>query len=159
MKEQAKKTPPPTVGFGVPATTDPHHFIVTIPAKGDVQIVESLGLEAGNTEASIIERVVIDRARWEAICGETQRQLNVRLKGHGLKPGAWKIGRNQVDRLLGKELCVLVWAVEELALEMIPTAIRNWLALQPEDGWWLFGQAARGEGWRRALRHALGDAV
>jgi len=70
-----------------------------------------------------------------------------------------------VDRLLGKELCVLAWAVEQMDTEKIPVAVRNWLALRPEERWWLFGMTATstggimdaGKGWRAALEHALGD--
>jgi hypothetical protein len=72
-----------------------------------------------------------------------------------------------VDRLLGKELCVLAWAVESMAMENIPIAVRNWLAMRPEERWWLYGMAAMNtgglgdgnKGWRLALRHALGDVA
>ena len=78
-----------------------------------------------------------------------------------------KVGDNPVDRLLGKELCVLAWAVEQMEMEKIPVAVRNWLALRPEERWWLFGMTAMstggvmdaGKGWRVALKHALGDVA
>ena len=45
---------------------------------------------------------------------------------------------------------------------MIPTAIKNWLGLSPEERWWLFTMtnAATGglkdkRGWRKAVRYAL----
>ena len=52
-------------------------------------------------------------------------------------------------------------------LEKIPVAVRNWLALRPEERWWLFGMTAMStggikdgdKGWRLALRHALGDVA
>jgi len=77
------------------------------------------------------------------------------------------VGDNPVDRLLGKELCVLAWAIEGMAPENIPIAVRNWLALRPEERWWLFGMTAMStggvhdgnKGWRLALRHALGDVA
>lgn len=159
----------PTLGFGVPATSDPHHFKVIIPRSntGRVQISEYLGLQATSDEAAVIDRVLLDRPRWTAIRGEVQRAFNARLKAHDLKTAAWKVGENPVDRLLGKELCVLAWAVEFMDAEKIPVAVRNWLALRPEERWWLFGMAAistgginDGEkGWRLALRHALGDVA
>lgn len=70
-----------------------------------------------------------------------------------------------MDRLLGKELCVLAWAIERLDPEKIRIAVRNWLALRPEERWWLFGMTAMtvggirdaDNGWRVALRYALGD--
>lgn len=161
--------PRPTLGFGVPATSDPHHFKVIIPRSntGRVQISEHLGLQATSDEAAVIDRVLLDRPRWTAIRGEVQRAFNARLKAHDLKTAAWKVGENPVDRLLGKELCVLAWAVEFMDAEKIPVAVRNWLALRPEERWWLFGMAAIStggindgdKGWRLALRHALGDVA
>jgi len=160
---------PHTLGFGVPATSDPHHFKVIIPksSTGKVQISEHLGLQAGSSDSAVIDRVLLDRPRWTAIRAEVQRAFNARLAAHGLKSGAWKVGDNPVDRLLGKELCVLAWAVEQMDTEKIPVAVRNWLALRPEERWWLFGMTAMGtgglmdagRGWRAALKHALGDVA
>ncbi len=159
----------PTLGFGVPATSDPHHFKVIIPRSNTapVQVSEYLGLQALSDEHSVIDRAVLERARWTAIRAEVQRAFNARLSTHNLKPSAWKAGDNLVDRLLGKELCVLVWAVEHMEMEKIPVAVRNWLALRPEERWWLFGMTAMStggigdgdKGWRLALRHALGDVA
>lgn len=156
-----------TLGFGVPATSDPHHFKVIIPKAntGKVQISEYLGLQAQSDEFAVIDRVLLDRPRWTAIRAEVQRTFNARLKNHDVKTASWKVGENVVDRLLGKELCVLAWAVEGMDMEKIPVAVRNWLALRPEERWWLFGMTAMStggvndgeKGWRLALRHALGD--
>ena len=165
----AAAPPRPTLGFGVPATSDPHHFKVIIPRSntGRVQVSEYLGLQATSDEVAVIDRVLLDRPRWTAIRGEVQRAFNARLKAHDLKTSAWKVGENPVDRLLGKELCVLAWAAEFMNAEKISVAVRNWLALRPEERWWLFGMAAIStggitdgdKGWRLALRHALGDVA
>ena len=159
----------PTLGFGVPATSDPHNFKVIVPRNNSspVQVSEYLGLQALSDEHSVLDRAVLDRARWTAIRAEVQRAFNARLSTHSLKPSAWKAGDNLVDRLLGKELCVLVWAVEHMDMEKIPVAVRNWLSLRPEERWWLFGMTAMStggigdgdKGWRLALRHALGDVA
>ena len=53
---------------------------------------------------------------------------------------------NLVDHLLGKELCVLAWAIEHLDPDKIPVAVRNWLALRQEERWWLFGMTAIASG-------------
>ena len=160
---------PPTLGFGVPTTSDPHHFRVTIPPvnSGKVEISEYLGLQASYGEVAVLDRVILGRPRWTAIRREVQRSFNARLKTHGLKTSAWKVGENLVDRLLGKELCVLAWAVETMERDRIPIAVRNWLSLRPEERWWLFGMTAvatggikdADRGWRRALEHALGDVA
>ena len=158
-----------TLGFGVPASSDPHHFKVIIPKanSGKVQISEYLGLQAQSDEFAVIDRVIIERLRWTSIRAEVQRTFNARLKNHDVKTASWKVGENFVDRLLGKELCVLAWAVENMEIERIPVAVRNWLALRPEERWWLFGMTAMStggikdgdKGWRMALRHALGDVA
>lgn len=166
---KARTQVPHTLGFGVPATSDPHHFKVVIPKSraGKVQVSEHLGLQATTADSAVIDRVLLDRTRWTAIRAEVQRAFNVRLAAYGLKLSAWKVGDNAVDRLLGKELCVLAWAVEQMDMERIPVAVRNWLALRPEERWWLFGMTAMstgglmdaGKGWRTALKHALGDVA
>ena len=158
-----------TLGFGVPATSDPHHFVVRIP-RGNaaaVLISEHLGMGAGAAPEQVLDRVLLERHRWTAIRAEVQRAFNARLKEHNLATGTWKVGDNAVDRLLGKELCVLAWAVERLDPEKIRIAVRNWLALRPEERWWLFGMTAiatggvqdADKGWRVALRYALGDVA
>lgn len=177
MAKAAGNTPSPkarvqvlhTLGFGVPATSDPHHFKVIIPkaSTGKVLISEHLGLQAASNDDAVIDRVLLDRPRWTAIRAAVQRAFNARLAAYGIKPSAWKVGDNPVDRLLGKELCVLAWAVEQMEMEKIPVAVRNWLALRPEERWWLFGMTAMstggvmdaGKGWRAALKHALGDVA
>ncbi len=166
---RAKGASIPTLGFGVPATTDPHHFVVHIPrdARGVIKISENLGIQAQDHATGVIDRVILERSRWTEIRSEVQRAFNARLKEHNLKVSAWKVGDNLVDRLLGKELCVLAWAVEGLKPENIAIATRNWLALRPEERWWLFGMTAMntggisdvGKGWRIALKHALGDVA
>ena len=161
----ARKTKKPTLGFGVPAVSDPHHFRVSIPrgSKTPVTITEHLGKQPGETDS--ILRASLDGLRWRVIRDAVRRVFNLRLKDKNLKTCTWKTGNNQVDRLLGKELCILVWAIEELQTEQISTAVHNWLALRPEERWWLFGMAAATAGradsprvgWRLALKHALGD--
>ncbi|WP_292046824.1 anti-phage-associated DUF3780 domain-containing protein [Marinobacter sp.] len=160
--------PRPTEGFGVPMTeTNPHCFLVRVPRSnsGAVEIVENLGVKSKDDSGEEIVRVILDRPRWTAIRQEVQRIFNNRLKEHKLSTSRWKVGENPVDRLLGKELCVLAWAVEKMDEENIPMAVRNWMAFRPEERWWLFSMTAMStglyyegdKGWRVALRHALGD--
>ena len=159
----------PTLGFGVPATSDPHHFVVRIPRGNTaaVLICEHLGMGSETAREQVIDRVLLERPRWTAIRAEVQRAFNARLKEHKLATGIWKVGDTPVDRLLGKELCVLAWSIEQLDPEKIRIAVRNWLALRPEERWWLFGMTAIAtggigdaeKGWRVALRYALGDVA
>lgn len=164
--------PEPTDGFGVPkATLAPHQFIVRIPRatrgrESEVLITEDLGMHAEGDAPVMLDRAAVPRAYWTEIAGPVKRAFNERLKAHNLRVATWKRGRNPVDRLLGKELCVLAWAIEALEEERVGRALRNWLALRPEERWWLFGRVAASTqgpadtdcGWRIALRYALGHS-
>ena len=92
-----------------------------------------------------------------------KRVLNERLKEKKIATGRWVSGLNKVERLLGRELCLLAWAVETASPEVIPSAVRSWVALRPDERWWLFSMAAATTGdavdadvgWRKAIRIAL----
>lgn len=113
-------------------------------------------------------RVAITRSRWLELAPAFWEEANRRLRANGL-PTHRFVGQSKnplpVHSSLGKELCILCWAVEDAPLDDIPNAIRNWETLAPEERWWLYtmtvattGQAdQRGIGWRRALRAALAD--
>ena len=149
--------------------------MVTVPAgnRQDVLIAEHLNFDPhtgysppslglGPQDAKL--RVMLARAKWNAIADEVRVEFNRRLKHQGLPAGRWKTGSNPVARLLGKELTLLAWAVEDADPALVPAAVKNWLGLAPEERWWLFtmtnaatGHAlhGRGKGWRKAVRFAL----
>ena len=67
--------PQRTVGFGCPDTTDPHHFLVEIPAgrTGLVVISEHYGIKTGiNGLPEVAERCHLPRGAWNAIAGRTR---------------------------------------------------------------------------------------
>jgi len=141
-------------------------FSLTIEADL-VRVHEVYGYEPKATDKElapeIVERSMITRRAWDAIAPDLAHELNRRLKQLGKRAGRWKKGVNGVQRLLGKEMLVLVWAVELATYDQIPTAIRSWSGLKPEERWWLYTMTAaatgaaeqRGEGWRAALHSAL----
>ena len=161
-------------GFGFVPEASVHHFRVHVPAAAgrEVTISEHFSFNADNARdtGSLSDahdgqlKIMLARAKWNAIAEEARAEMNRRLKTSGLKPGKWKSGVTYVSRLLGKELMLLAWAVEDADPATIPTAIRNWLGLQPEERWWLYtmtnaatGHAGSGRnrGWRKAVRFAL----
>ncbi len=156
------------VDFGAPEKYGAHLFRVDIPASRakPVSIVEDYGyrgLEGGIPRDE--ERVTLARPVWSAIADIARREFNDRLKAAKITTGRWHSGTNLVDRLLGKELCVLAWAAETANSEQLPVVCSKWAALRPEERWWLFtmtvAEAGLPEdtqrGWRRALFHALSD--
>ncbi len=156
------------VDFGAPEKFGAHVFRVEIPASKTeaVCILEDYGyrgLEGGIPRDE--ERVILPRNVWSGIADITRREFNDRLKAVRVTTGRWHAGTNLVDRLLGKELCVLAWAAETANEEQIAVICSKWAALRPEERWWLFAMtvAEAGlpgdiqRGWRRALFLALSD--
>lgn len=164
-----------SLGFGFVPTESEHHFLVFIPRnkKDSVAISEhfvwdenidkrELSLALGQEDHKL--KVMLSRLKWDAIADEVRAYFNQRMRENGLKSSQWKIGENPVSRLLGKELVLLSWAIEDADPNLIPVAIKNWLGLKPEERWWLFtmtnaatGHAisGRNKGWRKAVRYAL----
>lgn len=159
---------PATVDFGAPTSFGAHVFRVEIPASRSepVIVIEDYGYrghEGGVPKDE--ERVVLKRPVWSAIADIARREFNDRLKEAKIPVGRWHTGNNLVDRLLGRELCVLAWAAETATDVQLPIICAKWAALRPEERWWLFAMtvAEAGvpedtqRGWRRALFHALSD--
>jgi hypothetical protein len=75
---------------------------------------------------------------WSAIADTARGAFNDRLKTAKLPTARWHVGTNLVDRLLGKELCVLAWTAETANADQLPIITSKWAALRPEERWWLF---------------------
>jgi hypothetical protein len=169
------------LGLGFLPDEARHGFLVDVP-KGTggsdlIRVTEHRGNDLGalgqpemfSTSANDPSlRVVIDRTRWLALAPAFWEEANRRLRSNGFTAAKYQKAPSRpvpVHPSLGKELCVLCWAVEEASPDDIPNALRNWEALAPEERWWLYtmtvattGQAMqKGIGWRKALRAAITD--
>ncbi len=139
-------------GFGFDAEIEAAHYRVEHIASADtVSIYGSLdGLCS-----------TLHRDLWDAISPTVTDEFNRRLRAIGLPRGRWASkGSTLLARVLGKELLALAWAVEDEPRGKVPTALANWLALLPEERWWLHTMAASAagrRGWRTALRYGLCD--
>ncbi len=137
---------PRTVDFGAPDAFGIHLFRVMIPAARiePVIIIEDYGYrgqEAGIPREE--QRVVLKRHVWSGISDIARREFNDRLKAAKILTGRWHTGSNLVDRLLGKELCVLAWAAETANIRPDPHHLQQ-----------VGGPASRGA--LVALRHDRG---
>lgn len=158
-----------TRGFGVPDTIDPHHFVVRVPSgnSGDILIIENFGINAVSRDDETLLRCRLPRRAWNGIKDEAKRVLNERLHEKRLKTSRWQAGDNPVERLLGKELCLLAWATEAAQPGDLVIACGAWASLRPEERWWLFSMCddASGAaddvdiGWRKAVRIALTEVA
>lgn len=181
MARTAVTTTRKIIGLGFMPEEARHGFLIDVPKGSNpsemVCITEHRGADLDNLGVRAIAapapgdpslRVMIDRNRWLALAPAFWEEANRRLRANGLP--SCKFLKNPtkpvpVHPSLGKELCILCWAVEEAPPDDIPNALRNWEALAPEERWWLFtmtvattGQAMqKGLGWRKALRAALAD--
>jgi hypothetical protein len=172
------------IGFGFDSSESKHHFLVILPkiATGKVLIYERFewGTEDEDSnklsgELSMFDapdqkidqrfdrlKCELTRSKWKEVESALRAEFNLRLKDYGQKSASWKQGQNAVQRLFGKELTLLCWAIEDCDLKVIPTAIKNWLGLKPEERWWLYtmtnastGDSNTKYGWRTAIRYAL----
>lgn len=169
------------LGLGFLPDEARHGFLISVPkgitSNDLVSISEYRGHDLGLlalestpvvTPSEPTLRVLIDRTRWLALAPAFWEEANRRLRANGLPVAKFTKNSSKpipVHPSLGKELCILCWAVEEAPPNDIPNALWNWEALAPEERWWLYtmtvattGQALqKGLGWRKALRAALAE--
>ena len=156
---------PITHGFGVPNDPLPHQFLLRIPSgrNDPVEIWEDFGAAGVGSTAQKLCRAAVPREAWRQVAEGVKSHLNRRLKEKNLKASRFNTGDNQVERILGRELCVLAWAIEDATSDEAAIAFTRWSSHRPEELWWLFQQIDKdgGEwdspktGWRVAIRHAL----
>lgn len=129
------------------------HFIeVDTTGRTVVQISEHFDDE------KIAARATVARPIWDLIAPVVQNHFNERLREKKFASGRFpKRGIVKVDRLLGKELIVLAYALapDGLSHECIRKAVDAWLRMSPTDRWWLSNQASSDANWRRALPIAM----
>ncbi len=155
-------------GFGFNPAESMHHFMVVLPFSENEPVMFYERSRWSRTETQTIfpkkdrPKAALSRHKWDLIAGPLMGEFNRRLKKQKLPPASWDGAQVPVERLLGKEMMVLVWAVEESDPALVGTAVRNWAGFSPEERWWLFTMTNAGtgnlddrRGWRRALRYAL----
>lgn len=164
------------IGFGVPNVVGPHHFVVQIPAgrNDPVVIIENYGLNGETINAKPVPRVIVSREAWRVVAVPLKAYLNQRVKnslfegksskdGVNFKASTFSLGNNKIERLLGHEVAVLAWAIEQADEDEARIAFTRWASHRPEELHWLYQQivadAGRPEneptGWRLAIKQAL----
>ncbi len=158
------------LGFGFNPTDSSHHMLVVVPKKNDQDVViyerYNWDNEAEMQKLNVYDedkaKAAISKEKWKQLEEPVRLEFNKRLKTKKLPAGRFITGQTPVERMLGKEMLVLIWAIEDCDPSNIPTALRNWFGLSPEERWWLYTMtnAATGNiddrmGWRKALRYAL----
>lgn len=158
------------LGFGFIPEETQHHFLIRIPRSKnkDIVVYERFHWDDTEPETSDLNektiKTIIAVEKWNAVKMVIEKEFNRRLAINNTIIGKFKIGDIPLDRLFGKELVLLLWAIEDSDPGLIPIAIKNWLGLSAEERWWLFtmanastGHYANKRGWRIAIRYALTD--
>jgi hypothetical protein len=151
--------------FGFSPEGDQHHFCVNIPKQyGDEVTIQErflvLNAEKPLTKDRRAQTIAaLSNATWQQISSHFVRDIKHRVSKMS-KSSVLQTGENWLPRLIGKELCVLAWAVESASPTQIQSALQRWSNLTPEERWWLFNMAsadlgAGAKGWKLALQVAL----
>lgn len=172
-------------GFGVEPSETQNHFYVVIfnrqekktyveiyerykwttkDANTEGKVVYSNGQIVGPEEGDIL-KLKISKQKWDKVVKDMTAEFNARLRDEKKPVGKFASGGTPVERMFGKEMMVLLWAIQDCDPSNIPTALSNWKGLQPEERWWLYtmtnastgGIDDNNRGWRVALRYALCD--
>lgn len=161
-----------SIGFGfIPEEAQQHFLVISSPANQNkgVYVYERFVWDEGENQISemgfeevVRLKIILSQKKWDMVKIAIESEFNRILKADNKKVGHFKIGQVPVERLLGKEMMVLLWAIEDCDPSLIPIAIKNWLGLSREERWWLFtmtnaitGNADDKRGWRIALRYAI----
>jgi hypothetical protein len=164
-----------TYGFGYIPEETKQHFLVEIPIsnKNDVLVYERFSWDNKEIQTSEINlnrndcrlKISLNYDKWKKIQPVLEKEFNKTLKNQNKLVGKFKFGQTPVERLLGKEMMLLLWGIEKCDIKCVDTAARNWLGLSREERWWLFtmtnantGTHLDGNiGWRVAVRYALAE--
>lgn len=150
--------------FGVVAEHgDSFEFHIDGAAGESCRLVAVVQTERGPRRTDLAE---IEGATWRTISARVVRELAQDMgeaEVLGKKVPALKSGANRLSPLVGRELALLLWAIqEEGASEQLEALLHGWRELAREERWWLYAKAAApgqraGAGWRRGLFHALSE--
>jgi len=151
--------------FGVEERDEEPHFLVEVPTarSGTVRLWEVR--QTVDDRLVRLPRAELNRTQWDEIVPTMEQAFNRQLTEDGLRPGKFRrVGETRLALSnLGKEMMVLVWAIESLAETDLSVVRASWLQLHRIERWWLFNMTVavngdlnnRGHGWRLALMYAL----
>ena len=145
--------------FGIVAEhSDCFEFQIDGTAGENCRLVAFVQTERGPRRTELVEAA---GATWRKINTRVVRELAQDMgetEMVGKKAPGLKTGINRLSPLVGRELALLLWALqEEGAADQIEAILHGWRELAREERWWLYAKAAAhgqqtGSGWRRGSR-------
>lgn len=146
------------IGFGYDPDDTTQHFLVNHPKERAICLEHCI-----NGQRRLVARLSWNQ--WREIAQPVAAEFNQQLHKEGARMARWSSDQTVVRHTFGKELLLLMWAIEDAAIERIPIVLDYWRGLHPCERWWLctqsnatFGtpQHAHDRGWRMAIKYALG---
>jgi len=144
---------------------DSFEFEVDGTAGASCRLVSVVQTERGPRRTELAE---IAGTTWRKVSARAVRELAQDMNADeldGTKAPSLKAGTNRLSPLVGRELALLLWALQEDgAPDQLEAILHGWRELAREERWWLYAKAAAhgqqtGTGWRRALFHALSEST
>lgn len=144
---------------------DSFEFHIDGAAGETCRLVAVVQTERGPRRTELAE---ITGTTWRKISARVVRELAQAMNEGEIeskKAPSLKSGANRLSPLVGRELALLLWALQEDgALDQLEAMLHGWRELAREERWWLYAKAAApgqqvGSGWRRALFHALSEST
>lgn len=152
--------------FGqVPEHGDCFEFAIDSTAGQSCVLIAVVQTERGPRRSEVAS---IDGSIWRKIASRVVRELAQDMGEDelaGKKAPTLKSGGNRLSPLVGRELALLLWALqEEGSGGQLEAILHGWRELAREERWWLYAKASApgqqtGTGWRRALFHALSETM
>lgn len=136
-------------------------FVQTSPSREQCQLYFVRFTPRGH-DRSLVNK--IDAGIWKSLAVQVAEELarGMDKEEKNGQPLKFINGENALSQLPGRELAVLIWALNEDDGGSYSQEIcQGWKSLAREERWWLYAKAsspgqAKGLGWRRALYFALG---
>lgn len=154
-----------TRGFGYqPERSAGYHFEVRHLSTGGISVWEKFGSEGDSDRA--VERASLSAHRWRIVQGTVAGEFNQRLQQSKQRTGRWLKQRTPLAPHFGKELVLLIWAIEDQDAMIIPRMLANWRGLAPEERWWFYTTISASTrsnavdpsfGWKAAIKIAFLD--
>lgn len=158
-----------TRGFGYQADHSAgYHFELRTTSEGGIRLFERYESTSEREDETAspepLLRAELSAHRWQLVQGTVANEFNTRLKQAQVRTGRWLKGPTPLAPHFGKELALLVWAVEDQDPTVIPRMLANWRGLAPEERWWFYtsinaARRSRGTdlkyGWKAAIKIAF----
>jgi hypothetical protein len=143
------------LGIGVGENIS-HCFILDI-TKDKIQISESFDLNVTKSiEASL------NAIQWDYIKESVLYRIGKFITDNNYKKNRIITGENYINILLGKELTMLFWGIENTNdKNEIEIALRNWKGFEDSERWYFYTMtnanlnADKNRGWRGAIKKIL----